>query len=225
MAGASVIDEYVAELDERLRGDRQVKADLLTEARDSLVDAADCYRDAGLSEEDAQAKAVGDFGPVQVIARDFQGELAAAYGTRTLRSILFVLPVVHLFWEGTRLLWVGPWENFGAPPPSWYYPFAWINDSMIWAVSIAAALTLLAVRLLGRRICDSRIIARCSAGVAVVAVGASAAATIALLIATMVFDVNRLFISPWSGMAGLVSLLVVARLLVMARRTAVFCAA
>ena len=42
MACASVIDDYVADLDARLRGDRRAKADLLTEARDSLQDAAEC---------------------------------------------------------------------------------------------------------------------------------------------------------------------------------------
>src|SRR5438105_13799174 len=83
MAGAGVIDTYVTDLDGRLRGSRRAKLDLLGETRDSLRDAADRYREAGLCDHDAECKAVHDFGPVVVIARDYQAELAAAYGVRT----------------------------------------------------------------------------------------------------------------------------------------------
>jgi hypothetical protein len=225
MAGASVIDDYVADLDTRLRGDRRTKIDLLTEARHSLQDAAECYQDAGFGEEEAQRKAVSDFGPAGTIARGYQGELAAAYGTRTLRSILFVLPVVHLIWEATRLVWYGSWEDVpGTAPPEWYYPFAQVNDSMSWAVAIATALALLISRLLSRRSPDSRLIARCSAGVALVSVSASIAATSALMIATVVFEPSRIFATPPLFLASVVAFAVLSRLAVMARRTARFCA-
>lgn len=224
MAGTGLIDDYVADLDGRLRGDRRAKVDLLTEARDSLKDAAECYRDAGLSDEDAERKAVRDFGPVSVIFRGYQAELAAAYGARTLRSILLVLPLAHLIWEGTRLLWIGSWENFpGAPPPQWYFVFTQLNDTMIWAVAVATALALLVGRLMARRTADSRLIARCAAGVALVAVAASATATLSLVIATAAFDVSRLFESPWCAAASLAFIAVMARLAAMARRTAHFC--
>jgi hypothetical protein len=222
MAGAGVIEEYVADLDGRLRGGKRVKLDLLTEARDSLEDAAECYRSAGFCAEDAERKAVGDFGPAPLIARDYQAELAAAYGARTLRSILFVLPVVQLIWEGTRLLWIGPWDKWGSAP-AWYYPFTQLNDIMVWAVTVAAALALLLGRLMGRRVADSRLIARCTAGVAMVATCASLLALLALSVATAAFDVHRLFMSPVTTMSGVVTLLVMIRLLVMARRTATFC--
>jgi hypothetical protein len=224
MAGAGVIDSYIADLDGRLRGRPRAKLDLLTEARDSLEDAAACYRDAGLCEDEAQRKAVRDFGPAPVIARDYQAELAAAYGARTLRSILFVLPLVHLLWDGTRMSWVGPWHNLGGPPPAWYYPFALINDSMVWAVAIPAVLALLVGRLMARRAVDSRLIARCAACVAYGVVGACALALLGLVIATAVFDINRLFFSPACVVASVVAVLVMARLAMMARRTALFCA-
>jgi hypothetical protein len=223
MAGAGVIEDYVADLDLRLRGAKRAKLDLLTEARDSLEDAAECYRGAGLSAEDAERKAVGDFGPAPTIALDYQAELAAAYGARTLRSILFVLPLVQLFWEGARLLWAGPWASWGASPPDWYYSFARLHDSVVWAVTIAAALALLAGRFAGRRIGDSRMIARCAAGVALVSIVTALLALLALVVATAVFDIHRLVMTPGTAFAGFVCLLVMLRLLVMARRTAQFC--
>lgn len=225
MARASVIEAYVADLDTRLRGDKRTKLDLLTEARDSLQDAAECYREAGFCDDEAQRKAVDDFGPPCTIARGYQGELAAAYGARTLRSILFILPLVNLTWEGARLLWFGSWENFpGAQPPGWYMPFTQINDSMSWAVAVATALALLVGRLMARRVSDSRLIARCAAGVALVSVCASVAATGALMVATIVFDPTRLFASPALTFASLVAVVVLSRLAFMARRTVSFCA-
>jgi hypothetical protein len=221
-AGAGVIDDYVAELGGRLRGDRRAKLDLLTEARDSLEDAAECYRDAGFCDSEAERNAVHDFGPAPVIARDYQAELAAACSTRTLRSILFVLPVVQLFWEGARLMWAGPWNEWGSAP-DWYYPFAQLHDSMTWAVTVAAGLALLVGRLMGRRIADSRLIARCTAGVALVSVVVSLLVLLVLVVATAVFDVHRLFMTPATVFAGFVSLAVMLKLLLMARRTAHFC--
>jgi hypothetical protein len=44
-----------------------------------------------------------------------------------------------------------------------------------------------------------------------------------LLVATAVLDVNRLFGSPMSGLACSVAVLVMLRLGMMARRTALFC--
>ncbi|MBP2320764.1 hypothetical protein JOF56_001149 [Kibdelosporangium banguiense] len=224
MAGASVIDDYVADLDTRLHGHQRTKIDLLTEARHSLLDAAECYRDAGFCEDDAQRKAVDDFGPAATIARSYQGELAAAYGARTLRSILFLLPVVHLIWEATRGIWYGSWDNFpGVTPPDWYYPFAQVNDSMGWAVASATGLALLVCRLMSRRVPDSRLIARCSAGVALVAVCGSISATSALMIATIAFEPARMVASPPLFLASVVAFVVMFRLAFMARRTVRFC--
>jgi hypothetical protein len=38
----------------RLRGPRRVKADMLAEVRDGLIDATEAYRDSGLDEDGAQ---------------------------------------------------------------------------------------------------------------------------------------------------------------------------
>jgi hypothetical protein len=224
MAGAGVIEDYVADLDGRLRGQKRAKLDLLTEARDSLEDAAECYRGAGFCAEDAERRAVDDFGPVPAIARDYQAELAVAYGARTLRSILFVLPVASLLWEVTRLIWYGSWENFpGVAPPQWYYIFTQLNDTMAWAVAISCALALLISRLWSRRTGDTRMVARCVAGVALAATISAMFAMSALFIATAAFDVGRMFVSPPMALASFVAFGVMVRLTVMARRTVSFC--
>jgi hypothetical protein len=93
-----VIDRYVAELDHALRGPRAVKADMLAEARDSLLDATEAYEESGLDRESAERCAVDDFGPVQVIAPEYQVELGLAQGRRTALLICAVLTLQPVAW-------------------------------------------------------------------------------------------------------------------------------
>jgi hypothetical protein len=86
-----VIDGYIAELDGALRGPRQVKTDLITEARDSLVDATEAYESRGLSPEAAQRRAVCEFGAVREIAPGYQAELGLAQARRTGLLVFVVL--------------------------------------------------------------------------------------------------------------------------------------
>nr|WP_042189968.1 permease prefix domain 1-containing protein [Kibdelosporangium sp. MJ126-NF4]CEL19010.1 hypothetical protein [Kibdelosporangium sp. MJ126-NF4]CTQ95188.1 hypothetical protein [Kibdelosporangium sp. MJ126-NF4] len=223
MAGASLIDDYVADLDSRLRGVRKVKLDLLTEVRDSLEDAADCYRATGIADEDAQRKAVAEFGTVSEIADDYQGELAVAYGARTLRAILFVLPVMHFLWEGVRMVLLGPWDSMsGGPMPSWYIPFAEINDSIAWLVVIATALALLLGRQMSRSAADSRLIARCVATIALVTVSVALLANVSLSIATVIVKPGLSAAMPLCWVSSVVAVFVLSRLTVMARKAVRF---
>ncbi|ALG06666.1 permease prefix domain 1-containing protein [Kibdelosporangium phytohabitans] len=225
MAGASLIDDYVADLDSRLHGHRKVKLDLLTEVRDSLEDAADCYRAVGIPDEDAQRKAVADFGRVSEIAQDYQSELAVAYGSRTLRAILFILPVLHLAWEGGRMIFLGPWEAIpGGPMPSWFIPFAQINDSMAWAVAIATTLALLFGRHMSRRAANSRLIARCVATVAMVTATVALLGNLSIGVASVIAKPVLLSAAPMCWGTSLLALLVLSRLTVMARKAVRFAA-
>lgn len=223
MAGAGLIDDYVADLDSRLHGNRKVKLDLLTEVRDSLEDAADCYRAVGVPDADAQRRAVADFGRVSEIADDYQSELAVAYGSRTLRAILFVLPAMHLAWEAGRMLFIGPWDEIpGEPMPAWFIPFAQVNDGMAWAVVIATTLALLAGRRMSRRARDSRVIARCVAGVALVTVSVAMLANLSIGVATVLVKPVLLSAAPICWATSLVALVVLARLTAMARKAVRF---
>ncbi|QNP76191.1 hypothetical protein IAG44_41015 [Streptomyces roseirectus] len=93
-----MIEHYVAELDRALRGPRAVKADMLAEARDGLADAAQAYEESGLDRVSAERRAVADFGSVERVAPEFQGELALAQGRRTALLICGVLLAQPVVW-------------------------------------------------------------------------------------------------------------------------------
>jgi hypothetical protein len=224
VAEAGVIEHYISALDRRLRGPAHLKVDLITEARDSLVDAAESYRDGGLPETTAQRLAVEDFGPIGAVARDYQGLLAVAHGARTLRTLLLVIPLSHTMWELNRKFWVGAWGNFGAPPPDWYIMIAHANDTTAWVVAAVALLSLLVGRQLARRGTSNVTMARLAGAVSVGAVGTTVFGIVAVMVATAHFDVHRLFMSPPVVAATVVSFLISVRLAVLARRCLVFSA-
>ncbi|MFC7483449.1 permease prefix domain 1-containing protein [Luedemannella flava] len=78
--GHLIIDEYVAGLGRRLVGPARLKAELLAEARDGLVDAAETAAGRGLDAPAAQRHAVAEFGTYTQVAPAYQVELAAAQG-------------------------------------------------------------------------------------------------------------------------------------------------
>ncbi|GIG89394.1 permease prefix domain 1-containing protein [Plantactinospora endophytica] len=96
---AAAIDGYVAELDRALRGPRRVKAGLLREARDSLVDATEAYAESGLTSEEAGRRAVDEFGEVSRIAPGYQAELALAQGRRTALLAFAILIAQPPVWR------------------------------------------------------------------------------------------------------------------------------
>ncbi|MCC8245303.1 permease prefix domain 1-containing protein [Saccharothrix luteola] len=222
MAGSGVIDDYVTALDRRLRGPDPVKDDLLAEARDSLHDAAAAHRDRGLAEEDAQRRAVAEFGPVTAIAREYQGLLGLAYGARTLRSVMLVIPLAYVMWELNRRFWIGAWNDFDAPPPDWYLLIARFNDTSAWLVAGVAVLALLVGRRLARTTVSTVTLAKLAGVVAVVAVGVSLLGNVAILAATAYLDATRLLLSPPVAAATVVSFVIALRLAVLARRCVVF---
>lgn len=225
MAGAGVIDDYVTALDRRLRGPDPVKDDLLAEARDSLHDAAAAHRDRGLADDDAQRRAVAEFGPVAAIAREYQGLLGLAYGARTLRSVMLVIPLAYVMWELNRRFWIGAWNDFDAPPPDWYLAVARFNDTSAWLVAGIAVLALLVGRRLARTTVSTLTLARLAGVVAVVAVGVSLLGNVAILAATAYLDATRLLMSPPVAAATVVSFVIALRLAVLARRCVVFSSA
>jgi hypothetical protein len=136
-----LIDEYMAGLSRRLTGPRQVKADLLAEARDGLVDAAEAYARAGLPSSDATARAVSDFGGYRQVAAAYQTELAAAQGRRTAVLVTITMPAAML---RSRLMWMGsPWSTSTPPPDSGYLLVSYSFTILQLTALIMAALTLL----------------------------------------------------------------------------------
>jgi hypothetical protein len=212
-----VIERYVTDLGSRLQGSRKQVRDLLTETRDSLTDATEAHLDSGLTEQEAARRAVEEFGPVREIANEYQAELAVAYGTRTLIWLAIVLPLMHMAWEYSRMLFVGPWQDFGTRPPSWYLVVAQANDLTSGAASGVALVALVLGRILARKY-DTRLLAKLAASIAVFAVAVVLLGNVAIIAATVHVDVSRLMLSLPLSIASLITWIVIVRLGLLARR-------
>ncbi|MFI6101249.1 permease prefix domain 1-containing protein [Lentzea sp. NPDC051213] len=215
--GTDLIERYVTDLGGRLQGSRRQVRDLLTETRDSLTDATEAHLDRGLDEETAQRKAVEDFGPVREIAGEYQAELAVAYGARTLTLLAVVLPVMHAVWEMGRMYFIGPWQDFGGPVPSWYMWIAKANDMTSGAAAGIALVALILGRVLARRF-DAQLLARLAASIALLSVLVVILGNVAILSATWGVDPQRLVQSLPMSIASFVTWVVIVRLGLLARR-------
>jgi hypothetical protein len=99
------VDAYVARLDRALAGPRRVRADLIAEARDGLVDATEALQARGLDRRTAERRAVAEFGPVDEIAAAFRSELGIAQARRTLVIFAAVLLPQPIIWAEGRWPW------------------------------------------------------------------------------------------------------------------------
>ncbi|GAA3137225.1 hypothetical protein GCM10010466_30090 [Planomonospora alba] len=157
--GAGVIDDYVAGLGRALRGPRGPKLDLVTEARDSLLDAAEALQGEGLDRAEAERRAVEEFGSVAEIAPGYQEELSVAAGRRLAALLFLAVPL-------TAVMWTLIWRLFPtaagstADWPSWFVPVARTVDVLQMAVGALGALALFALGRGRRRIRRPRLVAR-----------------------------------------------------------------
>ncbi|WBQ05515.1 permease prefix domain 1-containing protein [Kribbella sp. CA-293567] len=96
------VDVYLTGLSRALRGPRRRKADLLAEARDSLIDATEAFEAGGLSPRVAAERAVEDFGDLTEVVPGYRSELAIAQGRRTAVLLVLVMLAQPIVWlEGT----------------------------------------------------------------------------------------------------------------------------
>lgn len=102
------IERYVDGLAAALRGPRKIRAEMVTEARHSLEDAAAAFEDAGLTPVDAEQRAVREFGAYRQVVPAYQAELANQQGRRTATWIAIVLPVINLL--EPLMWWDSPWS-------------------------------------------------------------------------------------------------------------------
>lgn len=100
-----VLTAYLDELGKRLRGPRRPKADLLAEARGSLIDAVAALEARGVPSDEAQRKALAEFGSVAEVGPGYQTELAVAQGRRTGTLILAVFLTQCFLWDDVRTTW------------------------------------------------------------------------------------------------------------------------
>ncbi|MFD5094713.1 permease prefix domain 1-containing protein [Amycolatopsis thailandensis] len=146
----NAIEAYIGDLDRRLSGSAGAKADLLTEAKDGLTDAAEAYRAGGFDEAEAESRAVADFGPADLIARDYQAELGLRRDIRVLWELIVGVPLLILGWDLARVFSSGDWSRLGQPP-SWYFRAIGTADTLAALSPMIAIAGLIAARLLSRR--------------------------------------------------------------------------
>ena len=213
-----MIDAYLADLDRRLHGCGRFKADLLEEARDGLHDAADAYRAGGWTDEEAQRRAVADFGPAAVVARDYQAELGMLSGVRTLWKLVIGVPAMQILWDYARILTFGEWTKLSTPSPEWYMVVTRVSHGAVFLVPVIGLLALLGIRWLSRRV-DGPELARFCRVLIALAVGVNIGSIGLLIAATGVVDVSRLFLSVPCALLMFAWVALSVRLVVLARRS------
>ncbi|WP_410590828.1 permease prefix domain 1-containing protein [Amycolatopsis sp. lyj-23] len=213
-----MIDEYLADLDRRLHGCGRFKADLLEEARDGLHDAADAYRAGGWPGEEAERRAVADFGPAAVVARDYQAELGMLSGVRTLWKLVIGVPLMQVSWDYARILTFGEWTNLSTPTPAWYRVVAHASHGAVFVVPVIGIVALLGIRWLSRRV-DGTGLARFCGILIALAVGVNLASLGLVIGATGFVDVSRLFLSVPCVLLMFAWVALSVRLVVLARRS------
>jgi hypothetical protein len=214
----NAIDGYLAELDRRLTGEAKHKSDLLDEARDGLHDAADAYRAGGWSDEDAERRAVREFGPVGVVARGYQAELAMFNGVRTLWTLVIGVPLMQLAWDIARILTFGAWTRLATPTPHWYVIISRVTHGVVFVIPVIGLVALLCSRWLSRYLEGARLVRICGALIAG-SVGLNLASVALMVGATGVVDASRLFLTVPCGLLMTAWVLLSLRLVVLARRS------
>lgn len=152
-----VITGYTAELGRLLRGPSRLKADLVAEARDGLVDSAEAYEHEGADREAAGRHAVADFGPLREVASGYQAVLATAQARRTA-LLMFAITAAQTL--GATYAWRTLAQGWTFEPGLGYSVLARTVDWVGVGNKVAALLVLLAtsigVRYLGHRPAISR---------------------------------------------------------------------
>ncbi|WP_326641016.1 permease prefix domain 1-containing protein [Streptosporangium sp. NBC_01755] len=159
MAGTGVIDDYVTGLSRALRGPRGPRLDMITEARDSLLDTAEALESGGLGREEAERAAVEEFGAIGEIAPDYQEELSIAAGRRLAVVLFLTVPL-------TTVMWSAIWKIFPTTPmgyetsPDWFVPVARGLDILQMLIGVLGGIALFALGRGLRRIRRPRLITR-----------------------------------------------------------------
>jgi hypothetical protein len=159
MASAGVIDDYVTGLSRTLRGPRGPKLDMVTEARDSLLDTAEALEGDGLDRAEAERIAVEEFGPISEIAPGYQEGLSISAGRRLACLLFLSVPLTSLMWS---LIWyVIPTDPTAyATWPGWFVPVARGLDILQLSGGALSGVALVALGRGLRRIRRPRLVTR-----------------------------------------------------------------
>ena len=130
------IDGFLRALDRQLSGPAGAKAELLTEARGGLEDAACAYEESGLTPAEAGGRAVRDFGRLPELVPAYQAELVAVAGQR-LAMWLGMVPLAIS--AASVFMWRGaPWAD--VPPQPGYHLLSAGVDRLGTALTVCGLL-------------------------------------------------------------------------------------
>lgn len=134
VAAKDPVEIYLTGLSRALYGPRRRKADLLAEARDSLVDATEAYEADGLPAREAAERAVQDFGDLAEIVPGYRAELGIAQGRRAAVLLTLVMLAQPIVWRE------GVW-SWNQSPDSGSAAIHFLNDLVktVGMLSIAGA--------------------------------------------------------------------------------------
>lgn len=145
-AGRAPVETYLAELSRALGGPRRRRADLMTEARDSLEDATEAFEADGLSRNEAEQRAVADFGELDEVVPGYRAELGIAQGRRTALALCLVMLAQPIIWKEGVWAW-----NRDTGSPTAYTAFLNQLVMVIGMLTIAGAVLALLASGIGLR--------------------------------------------------------------------------
>lgn len=196
------LERHVADLGRALHGPRRAKRDLLREVHDHLVDATEALEERGMARADAEARAVREFGPVDVVAPGYQTVLAAGHVRRTAVLLALVTLVQPVAWG------VLTDDAAAAPAGSAQHVLNGVVEAM-GNVAFAAALALVLLTGVGTRFLGIRRgLLRTGAGAAValsgciVAMGIAMAATATGSVWATALQATVVTLVPYGLLAG-----------------------
>jgi hypothetical protein len=118
-----VIDRYLNDLAHDLIGPGPVRARVLSEIGDGLLEAADNHCAGGMPQEEAVQAAILEFGEPSTVASAFRPELGARQARRTAFALMASGPLIGAAWLAGVALAFLPQGFQHLPWAWWYLPF------------------------------------------------------------------------------------------------------
>ena len=97
----TAIEAYVRELDRATGGSRlrRTPPEIVTEARDHLLDATESWERRGYAREDAERRAIEEFGPVSDLAPSYRSVLALGHVRRMAWVLVVTMMIQPFIWD------------------------------------------------------------------------------------------------------------------------------
>jgi hypothetical protein len=132
MASNPIIEQYVADLSVMLPGPKRWRVGVLDEVRDSLLEGSHTHDGTEHDRAVAALHAIEEHGSIDVVARAYAPELAAAWVRRVGAVALAIIPAMAIAWNVAL--------EFG-PTPSWDQPGSVVRIAAILIGSGIACVT------------------------------------------------------------------------------------